>query len=124
MRLGRLEIGVSKFEPGFKPRFAFSHDKGACGCHIFDFHALYLTWLGDECYASSRVSEQEGGSQEVGSPSSSDRSPEKAQLQDSNAQNGNGQSSNRQGKVSLRKMRRNKWSKRNSRRPYRPSNKR
>ena len=124
MRLWRLELGVSKFEPGHKPRFAFSYHKGACGCHIIDFHALYFTLLGDECYASCRVSEQEGGSQEMGSPSSSDRSPEKTQLQDSNASNGNGQGSNRKGKVSVRKLRRNKWSKKYRSGPYRPSDKR
>lgn len=54
MRLWRLEIGISKFEPGFKPRFTFSYLKGSCGCYIFDFHALYFTILGNECYSASK----------------------------------------------------------------------
>lgn len=124
MRLWRLELGVSKFEPGHKPRFTFSYHKGACGCHLLDFHALYFTWLGNECYASSRVQEQEGGSQEVGSPSSSDRGSETIKLQDPNAPISASRISDSAWQVQMRKMSCNKRPKRNSRRSRRPRNKR
>lgn len=55
MRLWRLEFGIVTDGQG-KPIklenkiYRLEYEYGHCGCHIYTFGKLYLTWLGDECY--------------------------------------------------------------------------
>lgn len=51
MRLGRLDIGLWKYERKMtlKEWLEISYVKSLCGCHIITISKVCITWLSDEC---------------------------------------------------------------------------
>lgn len=61
MRIGRIEIGITKYYTSNSPigrYFEISYDKGLCGCRILNISVFYFTWMGDECYFNPAENEE------------------------------------------------------------------
>jgi hypothetical protein len=58
MRLGRLDIGLWKYpRKSIRNYVTFGYDKGLCGCHLFTFGIVCVTWFGDECLEQEKKGE-------------------------------------------------------------------